>query len=204
MTLHTTDSCSMGVKRKETGTVTSKNCYNGTNSNEGCGVSSTAASYGPEFNSNGGGVSVLSRFGRFHANALSRYMLLNFAMLEFASGGGLALRFRPTSLTAAPTHPPGVRLQPTSHLQTVAFHRISETKVLLPTLICADHWLLPISTILKRRTVRVIAPRTWLRIPARSQRRTGNSRVSRSINLLDSDVSVLLSTFLSSTRKSWK
>lgn len=58
MTLHTTDSCSMGgVKRKETGSVTSTNCYNGTDSNEGCGVKGTTASYGPDFNNNGGGVS---------------------------------------------------------------------------------------------------------------------------------------------------
>lgn len=112
-------------------------------------------------------------------------------MLEFASGGGLALRFRPTSPTAALTHPPGVKLQPTSHLQTVAFHHISETKVLLPTLICADHWLLPTSTTLMRRNVRVIAPRTWLRIPVRSQKRTGNSRVSRFINLRNSYMFVL-------------
>ncbi|KAH8702005.1 putative endo-1,3(4)-beta-glucanase [Talaromyces proteolyticus] len=56
MTLHTTDDCSMSVKRKESGSVTSTNCYNGTNSNEGCGVSGTTASYGPEFNQNGGGV----------------------------------------------------------------------------------------------------------------------------------------------------
>ncbi|CRG87487.1 hypothetical protein PISL3812_04505 [Talaromyces islandicus] len=56
MTLHTTNGCSMKVKRKETGSVTSSNCYNGTNSNEGCGVQGSTASYGPEFNKNGGGV----------------------------------------------------------------------------------------------------------------------------------------------------
>lgn len=56
-TLHTTNHCSMGVKRKETGKVTSTNCYNGTNENEGCGVTNSVASYGPEFNNNGGGVS---------------------------------------------------------------------------------------------------------------------------------------------------
>jgi Glycosyl hydrolases family 16 len=58
MTLHTTNDCSMSVKRKETGSVTSTNCYNGTNGNEGCGVKGSDASYGPEFNKNGGGVSL--------------------------------------------------------------------------------------------------------------------------------------------------
>lgn len=56
MTLHTTNDCSMSVKRKETGSVTSTNCYNGTNGNEGCGVKGSDASYGPVFNDNGGGV----------------------------------------------------------------------------------------------------------------------------------------------------
>lgn len=112
-------------------------------------------------------------------------MQLNFVMLASASGGGLAPQSRPTSPTAAPTHPPGVRLQPTSHLQTAAFHRTSEIRVSLPTLICADHWLPRTSTTLMRRSVRVIAPHTWLRIPVRLQRRIGNLRVSRSINLLD-------------------
>lgn len=58
MALHTTNGCSMNVRRKETGKVTSTNCYNGTNSNQGCGVSGTVASYGPDFNKNGGGVSI--------------------------------------------------------------------------------------------------------------------------------------------------
>lgn len=120
-----------------------------------------------------------------------RYMQLNFAMLEFVSGGGLAPQSPPTSPTAVPTHPPGVRLQPTSHLQTAVFHRISGIRASLPTLICADHWLLRTSTTLMRRNVRVIAPHTWLRIPVRSQRRIGSLRVSRSINLRD-DIQTLL------------
>lgn len=120
-----------------------------------------------------------------------RYMQLNFAMLVSVSGGGLAPQFRPTSPTAAPTHPPGVSLQPTSHLPTAAFHRTSEIRVSLPTSICADHWLLPTNTTSMRRSVRVIAPHTWLRIPVRSQRRIGSLRVSRSINLLD-DISIFL------------
>jgi hypothetical protein len=57
MTLHTTSGCTMGVKRKQTGSAIATNCYNGTNSNEGCGVQAPPASYGAEFNANGGGVS---------------------------------------------------------------------------------------------------------------------------------------------------
>ena len=56
MTLHTSDGCSMNVKRKETGSVLTTNCYNGTDNNAGCGVQGPAASNGPVFNSNGGGV----------------------------------------------------------------------------------------------------------------------------------------------------
>ncbi|KAK5141769.1 hypothetical protein LTR04_002478, partial [Oleoguttula sp. CCFEE 6159] len=37
MTLHTSDGCNMDRKRKETGTVLTKNCWNGTDSNAGCG-----------------------------------------------------------------------------------------------------------------------------------------------------------------------
>lgn len=58
MTLHTSNGCKMNVKRKETGTVDSKDCWNSTNSNSGCGVTGKAPTYGEEFNSNGGGVSL--------------------------------------------------------------------------------------------------------------------------------------------------
>ncbi|KAL1974921.1 hypothetical protein VTN31DRAFT_5125 [Thermomyces dupontii] len=56
MTLHTTEGCTMNVRRKQTGSVVSKDCYNATNNNEGCGVKAGPASFGPEFNDNGGGV----------------------------------------------------------------------------------------------------------------------------------------------------
>ncbi|KAJ5320288.1 hypothetical protein N7508_000571 [Penicillium antarcticum] len=55
-TLHTSEGCSMGVKRKEYGTVQNKNCYYEANDYSGCGVKGTESTYGPEFNSNGGGV----------------------------------------------------------------------------------------------------------------------------------------------------
>jgi len=56
MTLHTTDSCSMSVKRKETGNVLTDNCYNGTNSNSGCGVQGDNSTFGLSFNAAGGGI----------------------------------------------------------------------------------------------------------------------------------------------------
>jgi len=56
VTLHTTKDCSMGVKRKESGKALDSNCLNTTNSNAGCGVRGTTASFGEDFNDNGGGV----------------------------------------------------------------------------------------------------------------------------------------------------
>ncbi|EXJ78395.1 endo-1,3(4)-beta-glucanase [Capronia coronata CBS 617.96] len=56
VTLHTTNHCSMGVKRKETGKALKSNCLNATDGDSGCGVRGNTASYGEEFNSNGGGV----------------------------------------------------------------------------------------------------------------------------------------------------
>jgi len=56
MTLHTTDSCEMKVKRKETGKVLDTNCLNSTDGNAGCGVQGNDTSYGEAFNNIGGGV----------------------------------------------------------------------------------------------------------------------------------------------------
>lgn len=56
MTLHTTDGCSMSVKRKEEGKSLTSNCFNGTDGNAGCGVQGSSSTFGPGFNSNGGGV----------------------------------------------------------------------------------------------------------------------------------------------------
>ena len=56
MSLHTTNGCSMSVKRKETGKVLTTNCYNGTDGNTGCGVKGAPDTYGQALNSNGGGV----------------------------------------------------------------------------------------------------------------------------------------------------
>lgn len=60
MTLHTTEGCKMNRKRKETGEALTKDCWNATNSNSGCGVQGKVATYGEEFNSNGGGVSFIN------------------------------------------------------------------------------------------------------------------------------------------------
>ncbi|KAK8136963.1 endo-1-3(4)-beta-glucanase [Apiospora sp. TS-2023a] len=56
MTLHTTDNCEMSVKRKMTGSVLQKDCFNETNSNAGCGVQGSDASYGANYNTAGGGI----------------------------------------------------------------------------------------------------------------------------------------------------
>jgi hypothetical protein len=59
MTLHTSADCNMGngkMKRKQTGKTLSYDCYNGTNSNSGCGVQGAPSSYGAAFNAMGGGV----------------------------------------------------------------------------------------------------------------------------------------------------
>ncbi|EKM60723.1 glycoside hydrolase family 16 protein [Phanerochaete carnosa HHB-10118-sp] len=56
MTLHTGADCSMPTSRTMTGTATGNNCDVNTDGNTGCGVqASTANSYGPSFNANGGG-----------------------------------------------------------------------------------------------------------------------------------------------------
>lgn len=74
ITLHTTNGCKMNVKRKETGKVLSSNCWNGTNSNEGCGVQGKPATYGEALNNNGGGV----RFPKINLDAV---LLINDAGL---------------------------------------------------------------------------------------------------------------------------
>lgn len=56
VTLHTTAGCTMSDKRKETGKVLTTNCLNSTDSNAGCGVQGTDASFGADFNAAGGGV----------------------------------------------------------------------------------------------------------------------------------------------------
>lgn len=59
VTLHTTDGCSMGVKRKQEGSTLQEDCYNVTNGNAGCGVKGEPETYGEKFNDNGGGVSLI-------------------------------------------------------------------------------------------------------------------------------------------------
>lgn len=56
MTLHTTKHCKMDVRRKETGSALKTNCWNGTNENDGCGVTGATDTYGETFNALGGGV----------------------------------------------------------------------------------------------------------------------------------------------------
>jgi len=65
-TLHTGSGCTMPSSRSETGTVTGTDCDANDNSNAGCGVKSTASnSYGPSFNSAGGGWYAIERTDSF-------------------------------------------------------------------------------------------------------------------------------------------
>lgn len=61
MTLHTSGSCSMGVKRKQTGSSDKDNCDHSANDNAGCGVSAASkdSSYGAQLNTAGGGIMAL-------------------------------------------------------------------------------------------------------------------------------------------------
>jgi hypothetical protein len=58
MTLHTSQGCKIGKnrKRKQTGKAISYDCYNGTNGNEGCGVTGPDNTFGSAFNDMGGGI----------------------------------------------------------------------------------------------------------------------------------------------------
>ncbi|OAA40025.1 Concanavalin A-like lectin/glucanase [Metarhizium rileyi] len=56
MTLHTTGSCSMGVKRKQTGEAEKENCHHSASSNAGCGVKESPSTFGQKLNDAGGSV----------------------------------------------------------------------------------------------------------------------------------------------------
>lgn len=90
-TLHTKENCKMNVERKQYGSVTGTNCWNGTDDNAGCGVQGGNETYGKAFNDNGGGVST---FFALHSWTLSdgeiRYMQWSGAMQVFASGSSTA------------------------------------------------------------------------------------------------------------------
>lgn len=61
VTLHTSDGCSMKrIRREQSGTTITNDCFSGSNNNSGCGVLKPRASYGQLFNENEG-VSMLSR-----------------------------------------------------------------------------------------------------------------------------------------------
>ncbi|KAL0958590.1 hypothetical protein HGRIS_013931 [Hohenbuehelia grisea] len=65
-TLHTSAGCTMPASRSQTGTALQNDCNVAVNSNAGCGVRMpTANSYGPSFNSNGGGWYAVERTTSF-------------------------------------------------------------------------------------------------------------------------------------------
>ncbi|KAF9445869.1 glycoside hydrolase family 16 protein [Macrolepiota fuliginosa MF-IS2] len=62
VTLHTNEGCTMPASRDQTGISRQNNCNRLINNNAGCGVESpTTKSYGPPFNSNGGGWYIVER-----------------------------------------------------------------------------------------------------------------------------------------------
>ncbi|GLB43086.1 putative glycoside hydrolase family 16 protein [Lyophyllum shimeji] len=66
VTLHTSAGCTMPASRAETGTPSGLDCNAAVNGNAGCGVKlSEANSYGPPFNSNGGGWYAVERTNTF-------------------------------------------------------------------------------------------------------------------------------------------
>ncbi|KAF9490953.1 endo-beta-glucanase [Pleurotus eryngii] len=66
VTLHTSSGCSMPASRSQTGTPAQNDCNVAVNSNAGCGVKmSDSRSYGPAFNSNGGGWYAVERTSTF-------------------------------------------------------------------------------------------------------------------------------------------
>ncbi|KAF7789293.1 hypothetical protein EIP86_000236 [Pleurotus ostreatoroseus] len=65
-TLHTSSGCTMPSSRSMTGSVTGTNCDASVNNNAGCGVKATATnSFGPSFNSAGGGWYAMERTDSF-------------------------------------------------------------------------------------------------------------------------------------------
>ncbi|KAF8155942.1 laminarinase [Crassisporium funariophilum] len=66
VTLHTSSGCSMPASRSQTGTSTGNNCDTAATNNAGCGVKITdTRSYGPIFNSKGGGWFAVERTNSF-------------------------------------------------------------------------------------------------------------------------------------------
>jgi hypothetical protein len=56
MTLHTSEGCTMGVRRKQTGSAQETNCDATKNDNSGCGVDGDSDTFGQAFNRGNGGV----------------------------------------------------------------------------------------------------------------------------------------------------
>jgi hypothetical protein len=95
MTLHTTSGCKMNAKRKETGTAQYSNCPNTANGNAGCSVKGKTATYGEEFNDNGGGVSHENPQSTSHSSTdsnLTRCTPWSFVMRESAFGCSQEMR----------------------------------------------------------------------------------------------------------------
>jgi len=64
-TLHTGPSCTMPSSRDQTGTIANNDCAAADDGNDGCGVEFTSNTFGPNFNSAGGGWFAMERTSEF-------------------------------------------------------------------------------------------------------------------------------------------
>lgn len=124
------------------------------------------------------------RFTDLHKLMFYRCMLPNFVTLESVFGGGLVARFHLISPAVALTLLPGVKLPPISPARTVVSRLTSRTRALLPTLTFVARWPRQPNTMIPKRSAQATAHHSSPTTPAPSRMRTGNSRVSRFINLL--------------------
>ena len=184
VTLHTSSGCSMGVKRKQTGSAVENDCSS-SNDNIGCGVQGPKSSAGEEFNNNGGGVS--------DTQSLS----LSLSLIKFVSayrstpwnsetpaselGSSLAAPFPTTSPTRRdrPTRHPGEKRSRISLAPTAVSTRTSATRASLRISICAVYWALRMRATRPLRTAQAPVWTMFVPTPLVSALRSGNSLASR-------------------------
>lgn len=189
-TLHTAKGCSMGVKRKQSGTVDNKDCYYEANDYAGCGVKGTESSYGPEFNSKGGGVSdgVPNCFP-IEINSLIptpfRFTRWNSVTPVFVCGNGSAPIFPPISPREVPTRPPGAKHSQTSPARIATWVLISRTRLSSSISRCVVTGRVRASTTRNKVAVLATAPNSSGTMRLVSTLHTGSSAALRSIRPRD-------------------
>jgi hypothetical protein len=142
VTLHTDKGCSVKGSRKQLGSPQYSTCDD-RHGNAGCAVQARPATYGEEFNENGGGVwSRPLPFKVKNADPSSRYTPSNCRKKESESGFSLATPSQTTSRirNAGLTRPLGGRLWLTSPAHTATSPLTLATRASSSTLICAARW----------------------------------------------------------------